>query len=87
MMHTYMEVSYISVFLTFGTLPFAGFVAVHAHHKATFVTGPMNIKQSSLTCITHLSHTSNRSLPHHLGYTHTYTRTKEEKGGGLKSYS
>lgn len=70
---------YISVFLTFGTLPLAGFVAVHAHHKATFVTGPMYIKQSGLTCITHLSHTSHRSLPHHLGYTHTHTHKKRKR--------
>lgn len=79
------QVSYtVSVFLTFGTLPFAGFVAVHAHHKATFVTGPMHIKQSSLTCVTHLSHTSHCSFPHHLDYTQIHT--KEEKGGGLKVY-
>lgn len=62
--------------VTFGFLLLPGFVAVHANHKATFVTCPVHVEESGLARITHLPHTSHRSLPHDLSW------KKREKTSG-----
>lgn len=54
--------------LTFGFLLLSGFIAVHANHKATFMTSPVHVEKSGLTRVTHLPHTSHCSLPQDLSW-------------------